>query len=603
MKNQGKMSRFYQSDNHSISVSPITESQQQKISLSNSLLIQKVRGKMSLQHFPPSPTINTLPENITISSVSGSSDLFNGRTVSSTPSSPKVELKKGTLKFRYIWPVHVSLRRLSSYEYAIFHISPKFATVYERISFQWTLKIHGKANLGNDEEENEDLEGEEDYVAVAIYYLDGPSNDITLRARVRILTDGNDDSGDEAVIEEKCCVKASKGVETELTQSDRASISRYIKDNVGKEIKLALLMEIYEDVFDKNTYLNMTSPTPFSSFLTANYRARASSFLYKKKKSTSSRSYYSFRTHRGRNKSTNSSCWNKLDYEKIFNQVMTKERELREKAALQNQKNDSSEEDINNTKTEKVNKVSINFARNDSEDEIEKNYQCGNDEVASEHSVLFKKLLIACCESCERRASISVQHYDDGVEENEKDNMENAEKKSLSDIDGEEDDELDDSSGPFECCEESQIEIHDAMANMYFTKVALPLMEFIEDFADFLIDAEINDLPVLKKACERYLCTELITKKDIKTSIILDFLFLSMVFQLPVMKSMTLCESTERYKEIRDVEALMKLEEYQEIDKRIRSMSERNLPELIDEIKKFREQKMRIQRVPKKFSS
>uniref|UniRef100_A0A0N5CDF0 BTB domain-containing protein n=1 Tax=Strongyloides papillosus TaxID=174720 RepID=A0A0N5CDF0_STREA len=603
MKNQERMSFVYQSDNRSISTSSINASQSPKINISNSPLLQKVRGKMSLQNFPPSPTINTLPQNITLSSGIGSSDLFNGRTVSSTPSSPKVEIKKDTLKFRYVWPVHVSLRRLSSFEYAIFHISPKFATVYERISFQWTLKIHGKANLGNDEEENEDLEGEDDYVAVAIYYLDGPSNDVTLRARVRILTDGTDDSSDETVIEEKCCVKATKGVETELIQSDRASISRYIKDNVGKEIKLALLMEIYEDVFDKNTYLNMTSPTPFSSFLTANYRARASSFLYKKKKPTSSRSSFSFRTHRGRNKYSNISCWNKLDYEKIFNQVMAKERELRERVALQNQKNDSSEDEVANCKPEKDKKlrVSINLGRKDSEEDIEKHYQCGTEEVASEHSVLFKKLLIACCESCERRASICVQQSDDGTDDNEKDNIENAEKKSLSDID--EDDDVDDSSAPFECCEESQVEVHDAMANMYFTKVALPLMEFIEDFADFLIDAEINDLPVLKKACERYLCTELITKKDIKTSIILDFLFLSMVFQLPVMKSMTLCESTERYKEIRDVEALMKLEEYQEIDKRIRSMSERNLPELIDEIKKFREQKMRVQRVPKKFST
>lgn len=32
-----------------------------------------------------------------------------------------------------------------------------------------------------------------------------------------------------------------------------------------------------------------------------------------------------------------------------------------------------------------------------------------------------------------------------------------------------------------------------------------------EDFVDFLIDAELNDLPVLKRACERYLCGELNT--------------------------------------------------------------------------------------------
>lgn len=49
------------------------------------------------------------------------------------------------------------------------------------------------------------------------------------------------------------------------------------------------------------------------------------------------------------------------------------------------------------------------------------------------------------------------------------------------------------------------------MANMYFNKMALPEMEYVEDFIDFLIDAELNDLPVLKRACERYLCGELNT--------------------------------------------------------------------------------------------
>jgi len=36
-------------------------------------------------------------------------------------------------------------------------------------------------------------------------------------------------------------------------------------------------------------------------------------------------------------------------------------------------------------------------------------------------------------------------------------------------------------------------------------------MDYVEDFVDFLIDAELNDLPVLKRACERYLCGELNT--------------------------------------------------------------------------------------------
>ncbi len=49
------------------------------------------------------------------------------------------------------------------------------------------------------------------------------------------------------------------------------------------------------------------------------------------------------------------------------------------------------------------------------------------------------------------------------------------------------------------------------LANLYFDKVAVPEMDYVEDFADFLIDAELNDLPVLKRACERYLCGELNT--------------------------------------------------------------------------------------------
>uniref|UniRef100_A0A914ZA22 Uncharacterized protein n=1 Tax=Panagrolaimus superbus TaxID=310955 RepID=A0A914ZA22_9BILA len=98
---------------------------------------------------------------------------------------------------------------------------------------------------------------------------------------------------------------------------------------------------------------------------------------------------------------------------------------------------------------------------------------------------------------------------------------------------------------------------------MYFNKVALPQMEYVEDFADFLIDAELNDLPVLKRACERYLCGELNGKKDLLTSLLLDLLFLAMLFQLPVMKSMTLTELTERYDEIRDINELLKQEEYQ----------------------------------------
>lgn len=44
---------------------------------------------------------------------------------------------------------------------------------------------------------------------------------------------------------------------------------------------------------------------------------------------------------------------------------------------------------------------------------------------------------------------------------------------------------------------------------MFFTKVALPEMDYVENFTDFLLDVEVRNLPVLKRVCEGYLCSEL----------------------------------------------------------------------------------------------
>lgn len=46
------------------------------------------------------------------------------------------------------------------------------------------------------------------------------------------------------------------------------------------------------------------------------------------------------------------------------------------------------------------------------------------------------------------------------------------------------------------------------------------------------------------------------------TSLLLDLLFLSIVFHLPVMKSMTLTELCDRHTELEDVDKLLKQEEY-----------------------------------------
>lgn len=51
-------------------------------------------------------------------------------------------------------------------------------------------------------------------------------------------------------------------------------------------------------------------------------------------------------------------------------------------------------------------------------------------------------------------------------------------------------------------------------------------------------------------------------KKDLLTSLLLDLLFISIVFQLPVMKSMTLSELSNRTDELSQPDKLMEDEEY-----------------------------------------
>ncbi|EJW76305.1 hypothetical protein WUBG_12787, partial [Wuchereria bancrofti] len=119
-----------------------------------------------------------------------------------------------------------------------------------------------------------------------------------------------------------------------------------------------------------------------------------------------------------------------------------------------------------------------------------------------------------------------------------------------------------DDENTFECNEQNKDAIHEVLANMFFTKIALPEMGFVENFADFLIDAEINNLPVLKRVCEGYLCSELNSKRDLITSLLLELLFLAIVFNLRVLKSMTLSELSDRPDELNVPDALLALDEY-----------------------------------------
>ncbi|VDO22833.1 unnamed protein product [Haemonchus placei] len=187
------------------------------------------------------------------------------------------------------------------------------------------------------------------------------------------------------------------------------------------------------------------------------------------------------------------------------------------------------------------------------------------------NSKVWRRRSRNCCESCERRrASFAYSKTEDEAEDGEV-------RKLVS----------------FEYSYKTFI--FQLLANMYFNKIVLPGMEYVEDFVDFLIDAELNDLPVLKRACERYLCGELNTKKDLLTSLLLDLLFISIVFQLPVMKSMTLSELSNRTEELSQPDKLMEDDEYKVLDKRVRSLSDRNLVELIEQCVAFAEQRNRVQ--------
>ncbi|KAK0426435.1 hypothetical protein QR680_009708 [Steinernema hermaphroditum] len=528
---------------------------------------------LSLSHhvFPseaPPPQEVLPPDPSKLTSASTPSSLRIERPMTSAglpPTPPSVAVER--IGFRYVWPVRVQMRMVNPAEAIILHISPKFATLHDHVAFQWTLKMHGSANLENsedDEGESGDLTGRDEYVAISMYFLDGPVSTVDVKAAIGI-TGGSlsDDSGKLVTMERKT-FRMQRGRECELTQSDRGHLSDYIKANIGRVIRLSLLVEMDANLFRPDTYLNAVSPTPFHSFLTANYRARASSKVWKKKSKRSVRKRSSSSTH-------DASGRKKFDFEEAFNRVMERERERRAHEEEEEAARPATEDPDDENKSE----------------ERDVSYR-------EEPAHLFKKLLVACCESCERRASIVPEEC--GCCDESSEGVE-GDDEAEEDDEEEDEEEFEDDENTFECSDEGKAEMHDALANMYFNRVALPEMEYVEDFADFLIDAELNEMPVLKRACERYLCGELMTKKDIITSLLLDLLFLAMVFHLPVMKSMTMSELVDRHSELEDVDKLLEDEEYRKLDGRIRAMSDRNLAELIDECKRFREQTLRIQRV------
>uniref|UniRef100_A0A158PB92 MATH domain-containing protein n=1 Tax=Angiostrongylus cantonensis TaxID=6313 RepID=A0A158PB92_ANGCA len=166
--------------------------------------------------------------------------------------------------FCYEWNTKISMRPVSDDDSVILIVSPKFATVYDHVSFQWSLKIHGMTGRLDDDVEDED-ELPSDYVAVELYYVDGPVS----------------------------------------------------QENVGMIVKVSVLIKMDAKLFDPYTYLDNVFPTPQKSFLTTNYNARVNSKVWRrrsKKKST-------------KDENGKVSRKEKIDIEKKFAEVMEQERE------------------------------------------------------------------------------------------------------------------------------------------------------------------------------------------------------------------------------------------------------------------------------------
>uniref|UniRef100_A0AC35G905 Uncharacterized protein n=1 Tax=Panagrolaimus sp. PS1159 TaxID=55785 RepID=A0AC35G905_9BILA len=80
-----------------------------------------------------------------------------------------------------------------------------------------------------------------------------------------------------------------RGRETEILHSNRQSLTTYIKERIGKVVRLSVILEMDANLFKTDKYLNAVSPTPVHSFLTANYRARVRSKVWRKKSKCSTR--------------------------------------------------------------------------------------------------------------------------------------------------------------------------------------------------------------------------------------------------------------------------------------------------------------------------
>ncbi|KAK6731683.1 hypothetical protein RB195_007880 [Necator americanus] len=239
---------------------------------------------------------------------------MSAETVLAEPESPR----PARIGFCYEWNTKISMRPVSDDESVILMISPKFATVHDHVSFQWSLKIHGTTGRlnGSDDDLEEEDDSPSNYVAVELYFVDGPISQVDLRAVVRVMQKDATNEKPE-MVEERSTISMQRGRGCEVTDKDRTTVSDYIKENVGCVVKVSLLVKMDAKLFDPYTYLDKVSPTPHKSFLTLNYNARVNSKIWRRRSRKKSM----------RDENGKVSKKEKIDVEKKFAEVMEQERE------------------------------------------------------------------------------------------------------------------------------------------------------------------------------------------------------------------------------------------------------------------------------------
>ncbi|EYB93500.1 hypothetical protein Y032_0181g846 [Ancylostoma ceylanicum] len=220
--------------------------------------------------------------------------------------------------FCYEWNTKISKRPVSDDDSVILIVSPKFATVHDHVSFQWSMKIHGTTGRlnGSDDDLEEEFDSPSDYVAVELYFVDGPISQVDLRAVVRVMQKDAMTEQPE-MVEERSTISMQRGRCCEVTDKDRTTVSDYLKENVDRIVKVSLLIKMDAKLFDPYTYLDKVSPTPHKSFLTTNYNARVNSKVWRRRS----------RKKSVRDENGKVSRKEKIDVEKKFAEVMEQERE------------------------------------------------------------------------------------------------------------------------------------------------------------------------------------------------------------------------------------------------------------------------------------